>query len=147
DRARHDRGRALALSDMAFVSAYGDGDYARSRLESMRAEAALERSGGDRDIEFRIMRSRAGLFVQMGSGAEALPVARTAVAIAVERYGPLSFQTATALFYEANALSLLGRDREAILIFMRVLATYGATVGPEHPDVAATLSTLADSVR
>jgi CHAT domain-containing protein/tetratricopeptide (TPR) repeat protein len=79
----------------------------------------------------------------MGKSAEAIPLARQAVALANERYGGQHVKVASALSWLASLHQDQGRLGEAEPLFRRGLAIYEDALGTEHPEVGTALNNLA----
>ncbi|MCV2350805.1 CHAT domain-containing tetratricopeptide repeat protein [Paucibacter sp. Y2R2-4] len=77
-----------------------------------------------------------------GRYAEAMDVARQALAEAEVAYGPEHASTATTINNLAVLCREMGRYEEALPLYKRALAINEKAIGPEHPDTAVDLNNL-----
>ena len=138
-----DRLAARARIDLVFVVGELAGRAAEaSNLTAREARAALERFGGDEDLESILESNVAGVLTAQDLCEQALPHLRKALALADRAYEPDDPQRARILNNLGNTVRCVGdldaalaRHREALQLRERVL-------GPDHPDVAVSLTNI-----
>lgn len=95
------------------------------------------------EVDVRSLNSEVVELYKAGKYSKAVPIAKRALKLGEERFGPLHPDVGTSL----NNLALLydgqGRHQEAEPLYKRALEVFEKSLGPLHPDVGATLNNLA----
>jgi tetratricopeptide (TPR) repeat protein len=143
ESGRHDRVAAQVATSLAWVVGYQRAEHAAGRWWADFAGAAVERVGGDPDLEAR-RRDILGLVLSSaGKYAESQREHEAALASLQRAYGPDSLDAATALTRLANAMQHLAKYPAALAHNERALAIRERHLGAEHPAVAASLNNVA----
>ena len=80
---------------------------------------------------------------QQGKYGEAIPVAKEALEVAEQTFGPDHPNVATSLNWVALVYKKQGQYAKAGPLYKRALGIYEKALGPEHPHVATALNNLA----
>ncbi len=140
--SRHDR--VVAEAWIKLISVYGTGinDYERAFDAVERAEAAIERIGGDPELRIRLDNSHGGVLSSMGQFEPALVLLRRARAARVaagQGGSPIALNELVAL---TNALTSDSQEREARDLLDEALTLAEPSLGSDHPWVARLRATL-----
>jgi TonB family protein len=88
--------------------------------------------------------SQAGALYDQGKYHEAISVAKEALKVAEQNFGPKHLNVARSLNELAFLYTEQGRYAEAESLYKQALAIQEKALGPNHPDVAKTLNKLAE---
>ncbi len=143
EASRHELVAAEAWILLISIAAEDLGDLERAAEYADSAQAAIERLGGDRELESRyryhlgILRWRQGKHAEAEAEfAKALALAR-AIGSSAQEIGALS---GLGLVYEDR-----GEFKRALEIHQKVIAARAAEFGPVHPDLALDHANLASA--
>jgi tetratricopeptide (TPR) repeat protein len=116
-------------------------NFDAGELYVRRGHAVLERLGGDKQLEFRLVDEEGGMRNSQGRDDEAVTLMRRADALAVElgSDGPRRLQVLNGL---ASALMGAGRYDEASEVILESQTIVEGELGPEHPNAGALYAML-----
>jgi tetratricopeptide (TPR) repeat protein/predicted Ser/Thr protein kinase len=142
EASRHDRVAAEAW--IRLIQAHGSGvnDFDRALDAVARAEAAIERIGGDPELRIRLDTAHGALLTNMNRDDEAIVLqlrAREARVAAGQGGTPLALNEVVGL---ANALISLDRLDEAERVLEEAIAQAEVLLGDNHPWLAKLRATL-----
>jgi eukaryotic-like serine/threonine-protein kinase len=147
EASRHDRVAAEAWVQLVFAVVLGRTDDARADEWAQRAAAALERVGGDVDLEARLVLNRGAVAYQRGKYPEALGDWQRAGELWRGALPPGHPDLARVDNNLGIVLEALGRFDEAETHYRRALDSWEKAFGPTHPFVASALSNLGSLLR
>jgi tetratricopeptide (TPR) repeat protein len=139
EAAKQDLTAAHARVGLVYVVGVSLG-RAEDAIEAGRdAQAAVDRAGGDPDVQARLFMLLGVVERQRGRTREARDLQERALAIWSRVRGPNHPSVARLLGNIGNAFKDEGRYREALEAIRRALTIFEKTLGPHHPDVAGSL--------
>ncbi|MFY2563519.1 protein kinase domain-containing protein [Corallococcus terminator] len=112
-------------------------------LYASNATAAVERLGGDAELELLLATHLAVFLHTKGRLPEAVTQGLHALELARKKYPVGDARLATPLLSAGRVLSVAGRFEESAVLLKEALARSTERYGPNHPDVAAVLQALA----
>src|SRR5262249_46949059 len=124
---------AGALGRVAFLLGAGKQRFEAADVAYRTALAATARAGNPTPLLERVYGDRAGVLLQRGDYAGALPLAALTYALSVSVYGVDSYQAAGSLMDVAALMNHLGDLGAARRMCDAALATAEKALGPEHP--------------
>ncbi len=144
ERIRYDAVIADAATMLARVAADEGAPSARADDWAARAEAAIERLGGDPGRTMALLEAR--FFARSSSGqyAEALTLAERLLALLESTPGSSHVTLGRALRREAFVLGKLGRYPKALETIARAAELQARELGPTHPETIKTESMWGD---
>ncbi len=135
----HDPEIVEISTELLEIEASGRNDFEIAALHSRRAQAVLERMGGDPSLQVHLWKAQAGLHAVRDDDDEAIALLRRAVAKAAEIGwgGPRRLPMLNNL-----ASALLGAERldEVGAVLDEAQAIVDAELGPDHPNAAVLLT-------
>ena len=158
----HERAAAFSAAHQAVVAALASGDPAaiatnlvlRCRAQTYAghhdeaqtclelAEGAAEREGRSAALESELLVANSHVAVLQGRHEEAIALSARALEL-VEAHRGRSHALARALFDHGEVCRVSGRFEDAALAFRRALEVGEEVLGPRHPELAASLNSLA----
>ncbi len=137
------------LSQTSFAHGKTGGRYALRVLTRRPADGHERKQTANlrRAQEATTLATRAGNLVATGAYAEALPLAREALAIREAVYGPEHRFVADALETTALVCYHLTDYAQATALYRRAVAIRDKTLAPEHPDLRRSLNSLGKSLQ
>jgi tetratricopeptide (TPR) repeat protein len=135
----HDAVAARAWTTLIGLVGYYGGRHEQAHDWSRFAEASLRRIGGDDEIDAERLSLEADVYRLENNAARTLENAEKALAAAHRAFADDPLMIA---HYEeglASALVVQGRLDEGLARELQALATYQATLGPDHPALADAL--------
>ncbi len=137
------------LSQTSFAHGKTGGRYTLRVLTRRPADGHERKQTANlrRAQEATTLATRAGNLIATGAYAEALPLAREALAIREAVYGPEHRFVADALETMALICYHLTDYAQATTLYRRVLAIRDKTLTPEHPDLRRSLNSLGKSLQ
>ena len=146
EAGRHDRVRAQASIDLAFLVGYDQAKYARGAELAQDAAAAIERVGGDPGLRGELDKALGAMAADQGKLDQAVSHFQQAAYLLERARGPDHPSVATALDNLGMALMARGDVDRALALHRRVLAIRERTLGPDHPVVAQSLENLGNAL-
>ncbi len=136
EAGRNDVAAARAWTRLVHASGYVLDEHALGHRWRERAEAAIERLGGDGVLRAQLQARVGALLFAQGRYTEAAEQQESALSRLEATYGPDSLEvTDVRLELGATRMAQLRLD-EAMQLFEQALGTRRAALGPSHPDVA-----------
>ncbi|MBU8896757.1 serine/threonine protein kinase [Corallococcus sp. H22C18031201] len=136
EASRNDAAAARAWTRLVRVTGESLEQYALAHRWKARAEAAIERLGGDDVLRAHLQANVGLLLFAQGQYTEAAEQQEAALARLERAFGPESLEVADVrLDLGSTRIAQLRMD-EALQLFHQVLATREKALGPDHPDVA-----------
>ncbi|NOJ81986.1 tetratricopeptide repeat protein [Myxococcus xanthus] len=136
EAGRNDVAAARAWTRLVHASGYVLDQHALGHRWRERAEAAIERLGGDGVLRAQLQARVGALLFAQGRYTEAAEQQESALSRLEATYGPDSLEvTDVRLELGATRMAQLRAD-EAMRLFEQALSTRRAALGPSHPDVA-----------
>ena len=133
---KHDSAVVEATLELVYCVGVREGKPAEAQQWARHAQAAIDRSGRDRERNnLQLLGYRGVLAQDQGHLDTARAIASQALAAAERVYGPNSSHVATYLGYLGSTLEQLGRYPEALYHHRRALAILEPLLGPDHPRV------------
>ncbi|MBN9686858.1 MULTISPECIES: serine/threonine-protein kinase [unclassified Corallococcus] len=121
-----------------------DGEVAQrpelAKVHAEEAQALLERSGGNLEMQARLLTFQASSLVQQSRPADALPLLEQSLTLQERLSGGDSPRVARELLLKATALRQMGRSEESLAAGARAQALLEKAYGPDHPKVAMVLN-------
>ncbi|RKH00840.1 serine/threonine-protein kinase [Corallococcus carmarthensis] len=121
-----------------------DGEVAQrpeqAKVHAEEARALLDRSGGNPELEARLLAFQASSLVQQSRPADALPLLEQSLTLQERLSGSDSPRVARELLLKATALRQMGRPEESLAAGERAQALLEKAYGPDHPKVAMVLN-------
>ncbi len=129
---------AAARAWTALVRASGEGleQYALAWRWSERAEAAIERLGGDAVLTAQLQVRTGALLFAQGRYKEAAERQEAALARLEQTYGPDSLEATDVRLGLGSTRLAQHRPEDALKLLQQALETRRKSLGPDHPDVA-----------
>jgi len=147
ESSRHDRAVAEAWVQLVYTVILGRADDARADEWAERAASALERIGGDWDLEARLALNYGAVAYQRGHYLGALARWERAREIWDRQLPPEHPDRARVDNNLGIVLDSLGKLDEAEVHYRRAIAIWERALGPHHPLVASGLSNLGSLLR
>jgi len=142
----HHRVAALAWIDLAYFVGYGQAHYEQGLRWLRYAAAAIEKTGGDLELEGQ-RRGRLGLLLwSEGKNTEALASLEQARALLEKRLGPRHLAVGKTLDAMALVYFNLGKLEEARSFDEQAVSINEEVCGPVHPMVAIALNNLGNAL-
>nr|WP_305071233.1 tetratricopeptide repeat protein [Myxococcus sp. RHSTA-1-4] len=136
EAGRNDVAAARAWTALVRTSGVVLEQYALAWRWKERADAAIERLGGDAVLRAQLQARLGALLFVQGRYTEAAEQQEAALARLEQTYGPDSLE-ATDVRLELGSTRLAqARQEEGLKLFEQVLDTRRKSLGPDHPDVA-----------
>ncbi|WP_426755779.1 tetratricopeptide repeat protein [Myxococcus sp. Y35] len=136
EAGRNDVAAARAWTRLVHASGYVLDQHALGHRWRERADAAIERLGGDDVLRAQLQARVGALLFAEGRYTEAAEQQEAALSRLEATYGPDSLEVSDVrLELGATRMAQLRRD-EAMQLFEHALGTRLAALGPSHPDVA-----------
>jgi tetratricopeptide (TPR) repeat protein len=146
DAAADDATAAEAGTDLIYLG-YLERDFTLGHGWIRRAEAKIQRVGGNDRLEAQRLNWAGALVQSEGKLEEARPLFEQALALRTRVYGPEHPEVGKTLFNMAFLLEEQGRFDDAMPVEARALAVLEAALGREHPLTAHVLQLEADLLR
>lgn len=135
----------MATCNLAIV-AFQQGLFDRAaNLFEQALEIHRRWSGADSDEVATLVNNLAGAYYEQGRYFDAETLHRQNLRRLERLHGPDGLETARCLHNLANSLN--GRPTEALSLYERALKIRRQHLGPDHPDIAMTLSSLGNRYR
>jgi tetratricopeptide (TPR) repeat protein len=142
EAGKHDAVAARAWTDLVFLIGYENAQHARGVELASHARAAIERLGGDAEVEGTLEKALGAIEADQGHDDAAVGHFERALALLERALGPDHPAVATAIDNLGMASLAQGRLDRALELHRRALAIRERTVGGEHPSVASSLQNL-----
>jgi tetratricopeptide (TPR) repeat protein len=142
DRVRDDRTLAKAMSLLVDALSEGKAAYPEALRWQPHADTVIGRLGPGSREEAMLVSSFSSVLSSLNRGAEAMALARRAVAIAEAAYGPDDYRVAQFLDTLARSHFQLGEFPQAAALVEREVAIQERHLGPGHPELAEALGNL-----
>jgi tetratricopeptide (TPR) repeat protein/predicted Ser/Thr protein kinase len=136
EAGRHDEVAARARAILVFLVGYEQAQYERGLQLVPAATAALERLGGNSDIESLLERALGAIDADQSKLDTAIPHFEKAVALAQRAFGDDHPGVASVLGNLGMAVMARGDAARAIELHQRALHIYETLLGPNHPTTA-----------
>jgi tetratricopeptide (TPR) repeat protein len=133
---------ARTATEMARVESYWLGRHEEGHRWARLAHAAIVRLGGSDELEAERERTDSGIYMTEGMGAEAVPVAERALALANKVWGPESIKTAQAHGTLGAAYHARGDFAPAMAEHRRHLELLEKLLGSDHPQLGIPINNL-----
>jgi tetratricopeptide (TPR) repeat protein len=143
ERCGRDRVVAMASAELVYAERFNPNPTIPDRWAKL-AEAAVERTGGDRLIECAVVGNRAAAEHHRGDFQAAVDDYRRALELATLARGADHVDVGVTLRNLSDALKDLGRFEEALSTSDRAIAILSHWLGTDHVDVAAAQSNRGD---
>jgi tetratricopeptide (TPR) repeat protein len=140
-----DRTLALAAARLVYTG-YADAKLDEAIGWSRYAQAAIERMGGNAEVEGQLATVLCSVRLGQAKYAEAIAQGERAVSLMKQAFGSEHVQVASAENNLAVAYSGLGRYEEALALYKRGIEIRRKVLGPTHPDLAASLNNAATTL-
>jgi eukaryotic-like serine/threonine-protein kinase len=144
EAAHADAVAAGAATVLVGVVGYKLGRPAEAPRLAEAAHAAIQRIGGDGELEGVLLHDLAIVADAQGRGDEALDLVRRSLAVRERHYGAESVQVARTLNTVCVVLTHLGRHDEALGPCQEAHQMFRRLVGDAHPHAAFSVSNMAD---
>src|SRR5262249_30001048 len=141
---RHDEMAARGFTELVFLFGFRLHRYEEAHHAEQLAWAALERIGGNPELEVRLRMNIASALGAEGRLDEAIMHHERALVLAEKVFSPGDPELGTAFFRMGKRFRARGREEEALRFFTRALAARERSLGPSHPSVATTLNAIAE---
>jgi tetratricopeptide (TPR) repeat protein len=145
EAGRHDRVAAMAWAELTFLVGYELARYARGVELGDHAAAALERLGGDDEIQSTLEKALGAIEADQGRLDPALAHFERAVTLLERAHGPDHPGVTSALDNVGMAALASGDVGRALIHHRRGLEIHRRVLGPDHPAVARSLHNLANA--
>ena len=145
EAGRHDEIAARGWSWLVFLVGYGKAEPARGLELARRATAAIERLGGNSEIESTLERALGAIDAGQDKLDSGIAHFENAVALAERALGPEHPAVVRGLGNLGQAVMARGDVTRAVAIQERVLGIEERRLGPDHPDVALALHNLGNA--
>jgi tetratricopeptide (TPR) repeat protein/predicted Ser/Thr protein kinase len=145
EAGRHDEIAARARATLVFLVGYEKAEYARGLALVPAATAALERLGGNPEIEAMIERALGAIDADQSKIDTAIPHFEKAVALTERAFGAEHPDFARALNNLGMAVMARGDGALSLELQQRALAIYEKLLGPAHPTIATALHDLGNA--
>jgi tetratricopeptide (TPR) repeat protein len=136
EAGRNDVAAARAWTLLVHVSGELLDAHAQAWRWKERADAAIERLGGDPALRAHLQARLGALLYTQGRYTEAAEQQEAALAKLEQRYGPDSLEVTDVRLALGSTRLAQHRQEEALQLFEQALATRKTSLGPDHPDVA-----------
>jgi tetratricopeptide (TPR) repeat protein/predicted Ser/Thr protein kinase len=146
EAGRHDEVAAYALLRLVLVAA-DLGKFDEGLAYGRRGEAAIERLGGNPRMRIKLLRAIAGVLRQAGRLKESLERLEESRRIAEEIYPEGDMERVRSVRAAIVVSMMLDPSDETIAEYRELAATVEAAVGPDHPELAGTLGSLAIALK
>ncbi|MBJ6761685.1 tetratricopeptide repeat protein [Myxococcaceae bacterium JPH2] len=144
EAARLDRQAAEGWVQLVRLTSFLDAkDADPSNQLPQHAAAAIQRLGGDAQLEAMLAANTGSLLFAQGKLPESLAQSLHAVELARKAFPPGDRRTGTALLGAGQMMARAGRHAEAIPLLREAEALYTAAMGSEHPNVAIVVESIA----
>lgn len=143
EAGRNDEAAARAWTLAVRIAGELREQYADAERWRQRAEAAIERLGGDAVLRARLAFHVGGMRYSQGRFAEAAEQYEAAIPPLERAFGPESLEVADVRIDLGSARLAQGNPDEALRLLERALEDVRRAVGPHHPEVARVLLELA----
>jgi len=145
DAARDDALRTRAAFRMVFVTSQ-DSRAAEAHLWEAEARAALERLGGNPELEGELLNASGALLVSEGKANEGLEAYRRGLALLESALGKDSSKRLVTLANVGSVEVQLGQRKEGVPHLEEAIAGLERLRGPDHPTLSSALSRLAEGL-
>ncbi|MCP3143900.1 tetratricopeptide repeat protein [Pyxidicoccus xibeiensis] len=136
EAGRNDMAAARAWTALVHTSGELLEQYSLAWRWRERAEAAIERLGGDASLRAKLQVRTGALLFAQGRYTEAAEQQEAALARLEQTYGPDSLEAADVRLGLGSTRVAQHRVDDALKLFERALETRRQALGPDHPDVA-----------
>nr|WP_211194156.1 serine/threonine-protein kinase [Pyxidicoccus fallax] len=136
EAGRNDVAAARAWTELVRTSGEALEQHANAWRWSERAEAAIERLGGDAVLSAQLQVRTGALLFAQGRYNEAAERQEAALARLEQTYGPDSLEATDVRLELGSTRMAQHRPEEARKLFEQALETRRASLGPDHPDLA-----------
>jgi serine/threonine protein kinase/tetratricopeptide (TPR) repeat protein len=140
DASRHDEVRAVAATNLVWVTGYMDRRPSEAELWAKEAESVLHRLGGHELLQAWLLNDLGVVKSQGGDKQSFLRLEQEAMALKEKALGPNHPDIGVSEGNLANALQELGRSQEAIFHTDRAIRILESGLGEGHPRVGIQLS-------
>ncbi|HRI07310.1 MAG TPA: tetratricopeptide repeat protein, partial [Nannocystaceae bacterium] len=120
----------------------GRSAIAEARHADRRADALLERIGGDEEVAFEVGKARVGLLNAVGEVNEAIAVGKATLELGARLFGEGSLRVAD-VENIVGGIMLAARAEGADAMLRRAFAVWERGLGPDHPKIAIAIFNLA----
>jgi eukaryotic-like serine/threonine-protein kinase len=145
EAGRHDEVAARARAILVFLVGYEKAEYDRGLALVPPATAALERLGGNPEIESMLERALGAIDADQSKLDTAIAHFEKALALAERAFGPGHPGVATVLGNLGMAVMARGDIARSLELHRRALHLYETLLGPEHPTTGTALHALGNA--